>query len=386
MNALENDLRDELRRRVAAPPTLPHLAETALRRGRGAHRRRRTVVAAACAAVIGLAMSSTSLLPALPDRRPESAAAPLDGAPRVPLFVGQAPAELLDWPQDVQRSRPLSDPVRPVAQVPAGVVVIIGGGDPKLGLLEPDGDEPRVIVDRLDGDGAAVSDDGRRASIVIRAGYGRSLQEVELPSGRVLRSVALAPPTFGVEEPVQPIAYSGNAILINIGGGSQQRTMLWEGQDDGVVGNIEGVLATLGGADAPFSDDHDAIGGRAAFRLSDQPCGTQIHELRNGDGDSWKLCRETFVGFSPDGRAVLATDAAGDALVVHDADGGDVRRTFQVPRGVRASGWESNDTVLYTTVDGPRTVVVRCSVDRGACATAADFPNTDRIPQPVPSR
>lgn len=384
MNSLEKDLRDEFVRRVAMTPSLPHLTDRALRRGRSARRRRRVLVAAAGVSVIALALSTTPLMPSLPDRRADVAAAPLEGPPRVPLFVGQTPATVIDWPEGVQRSRPVGGSVKPIAKVPAGLLVVIGGAQPALGLLELDEDEPRALVVGLAGDGVAVSDDGRRAAIVITAAYGRQLQEVEIPSGRAVRSVGLAPPTFA--DSVRPVAYSGDAVLVNVGEGNQQQTMLWESNDDQVVGTIDGVLATVGGADARFSDDRDAVGGRAAFTVRDDRCGTEIHELRNGDGNPWRLCEESFIAFSPDGTAVLATDAAGSALVVHDADGGDVERTFKAPHGLRASGWESNDTLLYTTIEGPRTVVVRCSVARGACATAADFPYTDRIPQPVTSR
>lgn len=77
-----------------------------------------------------------------------------------------------------------------------------------------------------------------------------------------------------------------------------------------------GLGAAVGGADAD-GRDRDAVGGRGAFTVGDARCRTEVHQLRNGDGRPWKLCRETFVGFSPDGKAVLATDADGDTLDVH---------------------------------------------------------------------
>lgn len=383
MSMLEQDLRDELARRLAAAPPLPHLTDTALRRGRAARRRRRALLAAAGASVVALGLGATSLVPSLPDLRRDVAAAALEGPPRVPMYLGQGKATLLDWPGGAERARSLDDGVLPVAQVPAGLLVVMGGPAPALGLLEASGAEPRALVAGLVGHSVAVSDDGQRATVVVLLGRGHRLQEVELPSGRALRSVALAAPAFGVDEPVQPVAYSGDAVLVNTGEGSRQRARLWERGDDGVVGDVDGVRAALDGADAGWSDDRDAVGGRAAFAVAGGRCGTEVHELRNGDGNPWALCGEGFVGFSPDGRAVLATDATLRALVVHDADGGDVLRTFEVPGGVRASGWESDDTVLYTTVDAARTLVVRCSVDRGACATATELPFTDRIPQPV---
>jgi hypothetical protein len=385
MNHLEKDLRDEFARRVAVTPSLPHLTETALRRGRAARRRRRVLVAAAAVGVVAVALSSTSLKPTLPDRSAEVAAAPLEGPPRVPLFVASGPAELLDWPAGALRSRPLADDVQPIAQVPGGILVVIGGAQPALGLLASDADEPRAIAAGLDGPSVAVSADGRRAAIVTVTGYSRLLQEVELPSGRVLRTVVLVPPTFSYAEPVEPVAYSAGAVLVNVGKEDQQRTWLWEGNEDHVVGKIDGARSTVDGADADFSDDRNAIGGRAAWTVRDKACGTVIHELRT-TGDRWRLCQERFVAFSPDGETVLAMNPAGNALLIHDADGGDVKRTFDVPQGLRASGWESDDTILYTTTEGPRTVIIRCSVHRAACATAVEFPYNDRIPQPVISR
>lgn len=143
------------------------------------------------------------------------------------------------------------------------------------------------------------------------------------------------------------------------------------------------MLATVGGADANFSDDQDALGGRAAFSVRDGRCRTEVHQLRNGDGNPWRLCGETFAGFSPDGRAVLTTDATGRALMVRGADDGDLDRTFDVPERVRAQGWESSSTLLYTTTDGRRTVIVRCSIKTGACMQAAELPDSGQAPQPV---
>lgn len=382
MDRLEVDLRDEFARQVAVVPSLPQIADTALRRGRRARRRRAALVAAAGVGVLAVTLSLTSVVSPLTDRRADVAAVPLDGPPRVPLFVGQT-AEVLDWPDGVQRTRSVGESVVPVAQVPAGLLVVIGGTQPALGLLGSEDETARVVVAGLAGEGVAVSDGGLRAAIVTNGEYGRQLQEVELPSGRVLRSVNLAPPVFGFGEPVVPAAYSGQAILVNIGEGGAQRTRLWEGNGDEVVGNLEGVVATVGGADADFSDARDALGGRVAFTVRDDRCRIEVHQLRNGDGNPWSLCRETFAGFSPDGRAVLATDATGRALLVREADDGDLKRTFDVPEGVRAQGWESSSTLLYTTMDGPRAVVVRCSINSGACTQAAEFPDTGQIPQPV---
>ena len=71
---------------------------------------------------------------------------------------------------------------------------------------------------------------------------------------------------------------------------------------------------------------------------------------------------------------------------MHDADDGDQTRRFAVPTGLRSYGWESDDTVLYATADGGRTLVVRCSVSRGSCATATELPSTDRTPSPCAPR
>jgi len=381
MDRVEADLRDEFARRVSVAPTLPHLADSALRRGKQARRRRTSLAVAACAAVAGLVVGVTSVLPSPPDRAPVVAALPLEGPPRVPLLVGPEAAEVLDWPGGVRRSRPVGDGVTPVSRVPAGLLVVLGGAAPALGLLGPDDDEPRAVVQALAGSDVAVSDDGRRATVVVTDPGGPRLSEVELPSGRLLRTVGLAWPMSGGGE-VRPVAYSADAVLVSVGAGRQTRTLLWESGDDAVVGELDGVLDALGGAAAEFSDEPDAVGGRGAFSVADDRCPTRVLQLRNGDGSPWSLCGEDFAGFSPDGAAVLGVSGS-DRLVVHDADDGDVTRSFEVPTGLLAPGWESDDTLLYATVAGDRTLVVRCSVSRGACATATELPFTDRTPQPV---
>lgn len=383
MSRLEQDLREEFARQVAAPPPLPHLADAVLRRGKRARSYRAVAAAGATAVVVAFALSASSMLPSLVDPEPDIASAALDGPPQVPLYVGQeGVAEVLDWPGGTQRSRPLGEPVQPVAQVPAGLLVVLVDAQPALGLLGRDDDEPRRLVDGLAAESVAVSDDGQRAAVVVTADVGRRLQEVELPSGRVLRSVELASPTFA---DAVPVAYSAGAVLLTVGEGSEQRSALWERGDNAVAAPLDGFTGAVGGSDAEFSSDRDAVGGRAAFTVRDDRCHTEVHQLRNGDGSPWRLCGEVFIGFSPDGQAVLATAGDASMLLVHDADDGSITRTLEVPQGLRAYGWESDDTVLYTTRNGPKTVVIRCSVDTGACATAAEFPDNDSIPQPVRS-
>lgn len=382
MDRLEADLREELARRVATAPGLPALADTVVRRGRRARLRNRAVATTGIAAVAAVALAAGSLLPSLNDRH-SNVAASLEGPPRVPLYVAQGRGELIDWVGGEQRTRAVGEST-PVAQVPSGLLLVaLDAGQPALALLSADDAEPRILVRRLHGQSVAVSDDGQRATVVVRSQRLPQLQEVELPSGRVLRSVSLGLPVFDPERPLLPVAYSADAVLLTAGEGPAQFAALWEAGDDAVVAPLDGFDAAVGGGDAEFSNSRDAVGGRGAFTVGDARCRTQVHQLRNGDGRPWKLCRETFAGFSPSGDAVLATDATGTALVVHDAADGDVDRTFQAPEGLRAYGWESDDAVLYSTVDGSRTVVVRCSVTIGTCMTAAEFPYNDRIPQPV---
>jgi hypothetical protein len=317
------------------------------------------------------------------NNRQSNFATALEGPPRVPLYVGQS-GEVIDWVGGEQRTRALGVSAQPVAQVPTGLLLVtVDAGQPALALLGTDDAEPRILVDELHGQAVAVSDDGRRATVVVRSPALPELQEVELPSGRVLRSVVLAPPVFDPNRPLLPVAYSARAVLLTAGEGPSQFAALWEGGNDAVVAPLDGFDAAVGGADAKFSSSRDAVGGRGAFTVSDARCRTEVHQLRNGDGRPWKLCRETFVGFSPNGDAVLATDATGEALIVHDADDGDADRTFQTRGGLRAYGWESDDTVLYSTGAGSRTLIVRCSVTSGNCLTAAELPYNDRIPQPV---
>jgi hypothetical protein len=380
MDRLEADLREEFARRVATAPGLPALADTAVRRGKRARLRHRAAASTGIAAVAAVALAAGSLLPTQDDRQP-TVASSLQGPPRVPLYVGQS-GELIDWVGGEQRTRILDESTQPVAQVPTGLLLVtVADGQPALGLLGADDAEPRILVRELQGEAVAVSGDGTRATVVVRS----VLQEVELPSGRVLRSVALAPPVFDVNRPPRPVDYSADAVLLTVGEGASQYAALWEGGDDAVIGRLDGFDATVGGADATFSSDRNAIGGRGAFSVGDARCRTEVHQLRNGDGRPWKLCRETFAGFSPSGDAVLAADATGEALIIHDADDGDVDRTFRAPDGLRAYGWESDETVLYSTSAGSQTLVVRCSVTSGSCSTAVELPYDDRIPQPVRS-
>lgn len=371
MDRLEADLRDELARRVTAPPFLPGLAETTVRRGRRARRRRTALVAGAGAAAVALALSTTSLLPTLPDGRPSIATAPMDGPPRVPVYLPER-GELLDWDTGAQRTRQLGEGSTPVAQLRGGLLLVTA--DRRLALLGPDDVEPAVLLSGLASSGVAVSDDGTRATVAVAAGQWVQLREVALPSGRQLR--ALAP----LDALVTPAAYSGEAVLVTLREGDAQRVRLWESGDDAVLGIVDGVLAAVGGADADFSRDRDALGGRAAFSVRDDRCPTEVTELRNGPGSRWELCQEQFVGFSPGGSFVLGIGAADARLVVHDADGGDVERRFDVPTGVRAAGWESEDSLLYATVGAGRTVIVRCSVQRDACVEAAALPDSSRVP------
>jgi hypothetical protein len=382
MDRLETDLREELVRRAATAPGLPALADTVVRRGRRTRLRNRAVATTGIAAVAAVALAAGSLLPSLNDRDSNFAAS-LEGPPRVPLYVAQGSGEIIDWVGGEQRTRAVGEST-PVAQVPSGLLLVtLDAGQPALALLSADDAEPRILVRGLHGQSVAVSDDGQRATVVVRSQVLTQLQEVELPSGTVLRSVALGLPVFDPDGPLLPVAYSADAVLLTAGEGPAQFAALWESGDDAVVAPLKGFDAAVGGGDAEFSSGRDAVGGRGAFTVGDARCRTEVHQLRNGDGRPWKLCREIFAGFSPSGDAVLATDATGNALVVHDADNGDVDRTFQAPDGLRAYGWESDDAVLYSTVAGSRTLVVRCSVAIGTCATAAEFPYNDRIPQPV---
>ncbi len=174
-----------------------------------------------------------------------------------------------------------------------------------------------------------------------------------------------------------PVAYGGESVLLTIGDGDARRTALWEPGTDQVSGELSGFTDVLGGG-----PDEGSSTGRAAVSVADATCRQQIVRLSNGM-PSWDLCREHFVGFSPDGETVLATNATSDALIVHDADDGEIEQEFRAPHGLRAYGWESADTVLYTTLDGNSTVVIRCGLPSGDCLTAATFPDTTSIPQPV---
>jgi DNA-binding beta-propeller fold protein YncE len=190
-----------------------------------------------------------------------------------------------------------------VAHVPSGLLLV---GQRSLALLGEADQQPRVVIDGIEPSGVAVSADGRRVTVATAGGRQRRLQEVEIASGRIVRSVPLSLPMFQESAPVLPVAYSGGAVLMTVGEGAAQRSALWEAGDDGVVAVLDGAGAVVGGADADFSGAADAVGGRAVFLVPDDRCRYEVRELRDGDGSPWRLCREPFVAFSPDG------DGAGD--------------------------------------------------------------------------
>lgn len=367
--AIEDDLRATFASRVAAPPHNPALAETVLRRGRRARRQRRIGGAAAAVAVLlaGAAVTTVDL----PDRAP-TVAADLTGPPRVPLFTAQEPTTLTAWTDGVQAERPLGEATPVVVRADGTVVVTLAGNRPALALLPADDPALRPVVDDLDTSVVAVHASGDRVVVVTGRAERRFLEELVLDTRQVLRVVPLGG-LVGPDEPVLPVAYSGDDVVLTLGEGERQRSARWEPGRDGVIGTLEGYADALGGAS-----------GRAAFRVTDDDrCRTEVVALTTG-GRSWWLCRERFAGFSPDGRYVLAANAVGDGLVVRDADDGDLVREIDVPTYARAYGWETSSTTLHTTVDGDRTVVVRCDVARDACREVARFDDLGRIPQPVP--
>jgi hypothetical protein len=195
--------------------------------------------------------------------------------------------------------------------------------------------------------------------------------------------VPLSPPTFAEAAAVVPVAYGGGIVLMTVGEGAAQRSALWEAGDDAVVAILDGTGAVVGGANASFSRNANAVGGRAVFRVAEDHCRYEVRELRDGDGSPWRLCREPFVAFSPDGNAVLATDALSEHLVVRRASDGKRLRTFDVGRDTSAYGWEDADSVVFTCFRGASTLITRCSVSSGGCRQAAELPGTERIPQRI---
>lgn len=364
---IEDDLRAALRDRVAAPPHTPALAETVLRRGRRVRARRRAGTAVAVVLAVVGALSLARLDPPAP-----GPARSLDGPPRVPLFTGQDPATLTTWQDGRLRERPLDRELPVLARTDGSVVVTLAGARGGLALLQPDG-ALVTVADDLESTAVAVDPTGRRAVVVAGRGSSRVLQELAVPSGEVLRTVALALPLAAAGDPVLPVAYTDLGVLLTVGEGERQRAAVWEHGDGAVVGGLSYAQA-LGGS-----------GSRGAFRTTDDDrCRTEVAALTTG-GRTWRLCRETFASFSPDGRYVLATDAVGRGLVVRDASDGALVREVEVDGGTRAYGWEDARTTLHTTVKGDRTVVVRCDVPSGRCRTVASFPDVGRIPQPVPA-
>lgn len=367
---IEDDLRTAFTSRAAASPPTPGLTETVLRRGRRARTRRRAsaagMAAVAAVAFVGVVAGLNGA-----DRSTPRVATSLDGPPRAPLYTGQDPTMLTTWSGGLRRDLPV-DAVPVHALRDGAVLVVLPGAQPGLSLLDADG-SLRPLVTGLSDSRVAVAPDGDRVTVVSGTDRQRVLQELAVPSGRVLRSVLLAEPLVAASDPVLPVAYSDGAVLLTAGEGDRQRALLWEPGDEQVVAPLDGYAQALG-----------AAAGRGAFRTNDDDrCRTEIARLATG-GRTWRLCREVFTAFSPDGQYVLARNAIGDGLVVRDATDGELVREVNVPESVRASGWDNSLATLHTTVDGARTVVVRCEVSGSRCRTAATFEGVARIPQPVP--
>lgn len=366
---IEDDLRTAFTSRVAAGPQTPAFAETVLREGRRARARRRSgtalVATLSLVAVVGVAAG-------LDDHRSTPrVAASLSGPPRAPLYAGQEPTTLTTWSGGLRRDVAV-DAVPVHALRNGAVLVVLPGAQPGLGLLGTDG-SLRPLATGLRDSRVAVAPDGDRVTVVSGTEQQRVLQELTVLSGRVLRSVPLAEPLVAASDPVLPVAYSDGIVLLTAGEGDRQRALLWEPGDDQVVAPLTGYAQALGGA-----------AGRGAFRTTDDDrCRTEIARLATG-GETWRLCREIFTSFSPDGRYVLSRNAVGDGLVVRDSADGDLVREIDVPESVRASGWDNSLATLHTTIDGDRTVVVRCEVPGRRCRTAATFEGVGSIPQPVP--
>lgn len=378
---LERNLRAGLTRAVESAPPLPRLTDEVVRRGRHARRRRVAGAAAAVAAVAAAAVVVT--VPPLiggPDARP--AAVPT-GPPAVPLWVAQDGGRILDQYAGALRSRPIGTAV-PIAAVPSGILLDSGGSEqpyaaPSLQLLGPDDVRPRTVVADITGGGAvAVAADGGRAVVVTGAAQRRELREVDVPSGRQVRSVPIAPPLAGPAEAVRPVGYAGGAVLLTIGEGAQARAAVWEAGDDQVIGPLSGRTAAVEGATRDGT-------GLLALRTDDDRCGIQVVQLLDG-GPGWRLCREPFAGFAPDGGHVLATNAVADGIVVRDSRSGDEVFRHDAGRPLRAYGWESAGSVLYTAAEDGDTVVTRCVIATGDCSPVLTVPGTDTIPQPVPRR
>ena len=371
MTSLEDDLRTDLARVAARAPSLPGMAGTALARGRRVRRRRR----AAGAALAVVAMAGGAGLVAGFDRptvEPTVAAARLQGPPRVATFTTQQSGLLTFRVGEREVVQPLAAGP-PLAQVGADVLLVDDAA--QLVLLSADG-QRRVVARGLASTAAAVSADGRRAAMVVEGvgqdAGGTVLQEVAVPDGRVLRRTVVAPELTGAGT-IVPTGYAGQSVLLRRDGPD---SLLW-GPGEPTVQEVSDVVWLAGSA--ATADDPQ---GRVVLRREGARC-SEVRALPLGTGATWELCRELAADFSPDGRLLLATNAVGDGLVVRDAADGHMLRELEVPEGLRAYGWESDGATLHTTVDGDRTVVVRCVVRTGRCAEAASFPGTGTIPQPV---
>lgn len=376
MTSLEDDLRTELARVAGRAPALPGLAASALVRGRRARRRRAVAgtaagVAAVAVAVVGV-VAGAGLVRPEPDLSGRFAAPPV-GPPAVAVYTGQGAGELTRWvADDVVTGKLGATSTRPVASLPDGRVLLVDEQG-RLRLLGLGDEQGQVLVEGLQGP-AAVASDGRRAAVVVEDAGTLVVKEVSVPSGRELRRAVLAVELLGVQGSPVPLAYAGDSVLLVREGGG---TVLWS-PGQGTVGGASGSEAFLGGSAATA----DAPGGRVVVRREGS-C-AEVRALPPGTGTPWELCREPFIGFSPDGTLLLASNAVGDGLVVRDAADGDLLRAFEVPASLRAYAWESDGSTLHTTVDGDRTLLVRCAVLTGDCATVVTFPGTDRIPEPVP--
>jgi hypothetical protein len=359
MERMEQELRASLARVVESPPTVPVLSENIIQRGRRVRRRRLAVAGAAVAAVVVAAG-----LFLIPTRHPVAEPARLTprGAPTVAMTYGKSPSSaVVVWPGPERHVVSMAG-TTPLATVPGGLLRVSGRD---LELV-PENSVRRTLVTQLNSERVAVSADGRRVVVVTFTGGGRrQLQEVDVASGRVLRSVPVGPPLVAGAEPLNPAFYSGDAVMLDTGDG----VVRWEPGNDQVVGAVEGYTKAIGG------------GRQGALAMSKPDTCDDIGTVRTRF-KHWTLCGEDFRGVSPDGASVLVLSKDLRSVTVNETGDGDVRRTLDLPAAARAIGWEDDDTFLYTTAGEPQNTVVRCVVSTGGCLTVERV--GDDLPVPLP--
>lgn len=333
MTDLESRLRESFSHQVTAPPPVPDLPDTVVRRGRRArHRRAGASVVAAIALVSG-----GLVLVDRPgsDRQSLQPGGPTGVAPRGFLdgyglgsgdeeTVAYGVGERAVFPGQVKDVSGVAGTVVVAKRARAGVVYLSDeAGRQALQLLDEKGSVHPLAEDVT---GLAVSPSG--AQVAFQPSGTVDLVVLDVASGsQVLRRA------LGIS--AQPVAWIGTEVLLSVDDLGTRNVRAWS--------TVTGKVRPVGGN--AYSEALGAAAGTdlVALRRAADGCVTVSHLAERAD--LWSDCDHDFVGFSPGGGSVLLRD--GSSVVVRDALTGDLLGSPHLPRtGVLAAGLLTDDTVL----------------------------------------